>query len=214
MDLYKKEHNIKYFRIESLFGNSDVEIPFDTNFKILIGENGLGKTSILNALYYTLTGKFSKLNSLVFRKIIIEFDNGKKVEIEKKDLSLTDDDDDKFKYRQEAIISDLISQFLSDEEKGIISENIGNDEEKSRRIISQIVLRLASQIRYPNIVIRRNLTMMFSGNYGKLEESRRIILKEVNSEIMYFPTYRRIEEELNKLGATEEIKLPLDDKRL
>ena len=52
MDPSTKEHNIKYFRIEGLFNDRTVELPFDQNFKILIGENGLGKTSILNALYY------------------------------------------------------------------------------------------------------------------------------------------------------------------
>src|SRR5450631_3475308 len=126
MDLSKKEHNIKSFRIESLFGTSDVEIPFTKNFKILIGENGVGKTSILNALYFTLIGKFSKLNSLVFRKIIIEFDGGKKVEIEKKDLAFVDDDESPG-YRQEFIINDIISQFLNDKEKNDIIKNIGKE---------------------------------------------------------------------------------------
>ena len=36
----------------------------------------------------------------------------------------------------------------------------------------------------------------------------------MDAEILYFPTYRRIEEELNKLGTVEEIKIPHDDKRL
>ena len=38
---------IKLFEIIGLFGTDDVSIPFNDNYKILIGENGLGKTQVL-----------------------------------------------------------------------------------------------------------------------------------------------------------------------
>ena len=60
------ESIIKRFSIYSFFGTDDVHIPFDENIKILIGENGLGKTQVLNIFYYTLTRNFSKLNEFVF----------------------------------------------------------------------------------------------------------------------------------------------------
>ena len=36
---------IKSFSVYGLFGKDDVHIPFDETTKILIGENGIGKTS-------------------------------------------------------------------------------------------------------------------------------------------------------------------------
>ena len=49
---------ISELRIRGLFGNEDVLIPFDSGVKILMGENGTGKTTILNILYYTLIQEF------------------------------------------------------------------------------------------------------------------------------------------------------------
>ena len=45
-----KDLFIKRFEIEELFGIYNVNIPFKDNINIFVGENGLGKTTILNAL--------------------------------------------------------------------------------------------------------------------------------------------------------------------
>jgi len=213
MDPLTREHNIKLFRIESLFNDRDIQISFDKNFRVLIGENGLGKTSLLNALYYTLTGKFSKLNLLVFKKIIIEFNSGKRVEIEREDLDFSEEED-RIKPRQELRIIEGINQVLSENEKELIAANIGTEAFRSHKEITHIISRLQKQLEYPSPIIRQTLLLMFSGKSGKLEEARRTILKEVDAEVLYFPTYRRIEEELHKIGALGQIKMPYDDKRL
>jgi predicted ATP-dependent endonuclease of OLD family len=213
MDPLTREHNIKLFKIESLFNDRDINISFDKNFRVLIGENGLGKTSLLNALYYTLTGKFSKLSSLVFKKIVIEFNSGKKVEIERDDLDFSEEED-RLKPRQELRIIEGISQQLTENEKEFIASNIGSEEIKIPREIMHIVHRIQKNLGIPSTIVRRTLILMFSGKSGKLEEARRTILKEVDAQILYFPTYRRIEEELHKLGALDQIKMPHDDKRL
>jgi predicted ATP-dependent endonuclease of OLD family len=68
---------IKSFSIYGLFGTTDVHIPLDEPVKILVGENGLGKTQVLNLFYYTLTQKFSKLAEFYFDKLVLTFANGK-----------------------------------------------------------------------------------------------------------------------------------------
>lgn len=208
-----KEHNIKFFRIESLFDDRDVQIPFDKNFKILIGENGIGKTSILNAIYYTLTGKFSKLNSLIFKRIVIEFNSGKSVEILKEDIVISEDED-RLKFRQEVRVVDSISKIMTEREKEMIAQIINSNESSHKRSIAELISRLEAMIGYPNHLIRRTLTLMFSGKTAKLEDAKRTILKEIDADILYFPTYRRIEEELHVLGNRDDVKMAHDDKRL
>jgi recombinational DNA repair ATPase RecF len=44
--------SLKSFKIYGLFGYKDIELPLDQQVLILIAENGSGKTTILNALYY------------------------------------------------------------------------------------------------------------------------------------------------------------------
>ena len=51
---------IKKFKITGLFGFRNVDINFENNVKILIGENGFGKTTVLNSLYYLLNKKIEK----------------------------------------------------------------------------------------------------------------------------------------------------------
>jgi predicted ATPase len=64
--------NIKTFSIFGLFGTKDVHIPFDNDIKIIVGENGLGKTQVLNIMYATFQLDFGKLGDAVFDKIEIQ----------------------------------------------------------------------------------------------------------------------------------------------
>ena len=60
------ETNLEYIGILGLFDRYNIEIPFDYQVNIFIGENGLGKTTILNCVYYILEKKFSKLVNIQF----------------------------------------------------------------------------------------------------------------------------------------------------
>lgn len=52
---------IQNFSVEGLFGYKDVSIDFDDNVKIIVSENGAGKTTILSCLYDLLTGDYESL---------------------------------------------------------------------------------------------------------------------------------------------------------
>ena len=56
---------IKRFKITGLFGFRNVDINFEDNVKILIGENGFGKTTVLNSLYYLLNNKYERLSDVI-----------------------------------------------------------------------------------------------------------------------------------------------------
>ena len=77
---------IKSFHIKNLFNNRDVDIQFDNNVKILIGENGLGKTTVLNALYFLLTKRFTELSKIPFKTIELIFWSNKKIKFTKEEL--------------------------------------------------------------------------------------------------------------------------------
>ena len=46
--------NLEYIGISDLFGRYNIEIPFEKQVNIFIGENGWGKTTILNCIYFFL----------------------------------------------------------------------------------------------------------------------------------------------------------------
>ena len=64
---------IESFCIKSLFGKKDVNLTFKNKAQIYIGENGLGKTTVLNALNYLLNCDFNNLINILFSRVDIVF---------------------------------------------------------------------------------------------------------------------------------------------
>lgn len=56
---------IESFEIKGLFNSKDVKITFKDETMILIGENGMGKTTILAILFYTITGQVKNLKNMI-----------------------------------------------------------------------------------------------------------------------------------------------------
>lgn len=63
---------VKKFVIRSLFGNKDIDIDIPRPCCILIGENGLGKTTVLNIINLVLNCQFQKLSKYKFQQIELE----------------------------------------------------------------------------------------------------------------------------------------------
>lgn len=57
---------IKRFQIIGLNEYRDFDISFEEPCKILVGENGLGKTTIINVFYYVLTRRWVSLDKIQF----------------------------------------------------------------------------------------------------------------------------------------------------
>lgn len=81
---------IKTFKITRLFGYKDVEINHKSDIIILVGENGTGKSTIMNCLYYLLTKNFQALVKIPFETIEIVFQTGKKFFFRHKDIAMRD----------------------------------------------------------------------------------------------------------------------------
>lgn len=66
---------IQKFEILGLFGYKDVSIVFNHSTLIVIGENGFGKTSILNALNFLITHSYKRLLEIKFDSLRLVIDN-------------------------------------------------------------------------------------------------------------------------------------------
>jgi predicted ATPase/histone H3/H4 len=191
--------NIKSFSVHGLFGTDDVHIPFDENIKILVGENGIGKTQVLNLFYYTLTRNFFRLGEFSFDKLILEFHEGIYVEILKSSI-----DEFSQEIYNHPVIRDFIDQFGYSQLEMLRNRFI--QIKPNRRKLQDFEYN--SRYKFPISLIfsvfeklelnKENKSHLFSDCEKKIESGIE------GSDILYFPTYRRVEEDLYNLGYSDD----------
>lgn len=197
--------NLKNFRIYGLFGRYNVELDFDNQVNIYIGENGLGKTTILNCLYYVLEKKFVQLEEVHFESIEIKFQNSRMSQsFTKADLiaynrqrnsaSVTSD---------EIFMSDLLYELNVSPRDFLEMPNDYREE-----ILRQYArIQGVSYARAKNILRRMISSQQFYGDAKQATGDPKKVQKVINAtnanireRIIYLPTYRRIENEFNSLN--------------
>lgn len=187
--------NIENFKIQGLFGKKDVSLTFKNHVQIYVGENGLGKTTVLNLLYYLLSCKFEEMLKVNFASISIKL-NGKSYEFTKTQIQ-GHVERSKPSHRR----SGLYRHFNEILKKEDIFE--------LKKIIDNSRLERIDKIRNVSDYMRkagRFITNVTAGDqYVSIVEvvaartESESVLKYVEEisescpKILYFPTYRRIE---------------------
>ncbi|MGJ7920944.1 AAA family ATPase [Neobacillus sp. LXY-4] len=202
----KKNFILSRFEIEELNGETNVSLTFDDNIRILLGENGTGKTTILTTLYYVLARKFNNLFKLSFKRINLYLNSGEVITLEKEWFSLE-------KNRQAYKYYKFLEEQLSIEELDYALDIIYRDaniEMFRKQFIEKIRSRDVSFVRIKRVIIDLKGIVLNTSTYihnEKILEADKRIGEIFNKEILYFPTYRRIEEDLAKLGLNIKDKL-------
>lgn len=201
-------NNIKSFTVKGLFGTNDVTIPFHDGIKILIGENGLGKTQVLNIFYYTLERNFLRLNEFNFKSIILQFSENS-IEITKNQISdliseaysdpMIKDFIDEFGYSHFEYLRNKFIQSKGNRLK--LERELDYNYNKYRKYPLSRIFRVFESLEF-------NKSNIFNHHIENCND----IVKEATKgyDIMYFPTYRRVEEDLHNLGYDDE-GLKLDE---
>ncbi len=207
---------IKSFSVYGLFGTHDVHIPFDENIKILIGENGIGKTQVLNLLYYTLTKNFFRLSEFNFHRLVLSFSSSLKIELTKEQIN---------EFIKEYYKHPAIEQFIREfgyAEFEILMSRYFDDNKINRRKLEMDFEFNSKYRKFPAHRIFRVLDELeMTKKYSKsdtenaLYKCEKQITNEIKKyDIMYFPTFRRVEEDLHNLGYYDEEELLNQEKNL
>lgn len=206
------ETNLEYIGIFGLFGRYDVEIPFDKQVNIFIGENGLGKTTILNCIYFVLEKKFSRLSDIQFSEIFVKF----RGDIKKYKISIADIREynkrkrgipfSKFSER-EAHVNHVIEEIIFNND--LIFE--GDDESKLEYMTYELARKAGMPIGGARNYIRNYYDEKQGLSKGRrrgeaknVEELVKAISEHITRKIIYLPTYRRIEDDFASLNLRNE----------
>ena len=185
---------IKKFAIRKLFGNLNIDIDFEEKAKIIVGENGCGKTTILNIIYYTLCNndtEFLKLKYYDFHNIELVFVDDTKIEFTKKDVIAWEEVRLPIEIRR-------LYRFLSPiKVKKIIDDTkLGKNLKETEEILRNYNVSISRFKEYIQDISEQEKMK------NSMQSARKIICEKVPGKLLYLPTFRRIEDDLRSLEVS------------
>ena len=188
--LPKNQDMIEHFQILGLHGRVNVDMPFSGRYNILLSENGRGKTTILNALHAVLRRDSAKLQKLDFHEISIKFLGAPEtLHFRKQDLQ----------YAWKSGAYDYLKKKLSPDDFSNVIKSVIEGSSHSR---------IMQSFRSRGVVVSSAAVQdLIEESEGAAASSRgtqffSALGEYFNSEILYLPTYRRVEESLEGLCCT------------
>lgn len=194
------------FEIKNLFNQYDVYIPLNNSINIFLGENGMGKTTILNCLYCVLSGNFENLSTVVFDSIDLTFSDGYELSLHRSDLICYMEE---YMYERPPYRRRRMNiEYIFTEKEIVEFRNLFLQDSQNSEIIKKYADKFADVYGTPLPLAIQELeryAMQYvdkenKGDYRNIITFKKEIEKRLSEDILYFPTYRRIEEDISKLG--------------
>lgn len=162
------------FRVEGLRGQRTIEAKIEDNTLILVGENGSGKTTFLRLMFNFLSGRWHNLSQFKFERI-------------------------------EAVINGVHFEVRGDE----IAPYSTFDQNTLRSLPPVMRRRLREaeefgrwdevQMLQERFLGRHRASELDDVKLGRLQELQTMLSTTMSAQILYLPTYRRIERELSSI---------------
>lgn len=187
---------IQRFRVEGLFDRHTLELSFQDNRLIIVGENGSGKSTIVNMLYYLLTCQWSKLRAAPFSRLELQL-AGETLEVDREKLLETSIDPSVRRQLQ----AELRFRMPEHHAEAIIEELTAFDfyDVASRERIMFLADRTGLPTRRWMEFVRTLTSSTAAGAEGYLKSLTSRVESNVSCQVLFLPTYRRIERDLHAL---------------
>ncbi|MDO3514864.1 AAA family ATPase [Ralstonia pseudosolanacearum] len=180
-------NELKSFQITGLHGKKDIDVILNDNLLILVGENGSGKTTFLRILFYFLSGHWLSLIQFKFDSIIAKIGSTiYKIDHEELVKAFKDSD----RRFLASIPPSARRRIMHYVERGDTVDAIAELE------------RMGAHYSMPVDLLVRQLEIFEDRPRGyrkELQETIQRIRSAVSAQILYLPTYRRIERELGSI---------------
>ncbi|SNB54140.1 AAA ATPase domain-containing protein [Marinobacter sp. es.042] len=205
MELHGVLPSIESLKIFNLHGERDITLTMTEGVKILVGDNGSGKTTVLHCLYSLLSMNFHKLSKIEFDSIELRFSSGDSLTIDSEEVS----SGSYLEVVDHPAIDDFTSVISPDDLVSLLK--LSDTESYIRVSRHPAFLRLTRKSHHSSRdiyhrlrhVVRRSRPSLNAG-LDKLDEKKELIKKNFPFPVYYLPTYRRVEEDLKNLGYFDE----------
>jgi ABC-type transport system involved in cytochrome c biogenesis ATPase subunit len=184
---------ITRFYIEGLFETLDVDIPIKDNSIVLVGVNGIGKSTVINIFYYFVSRQWRRLSEFHFSSATIEI-NGKVFCVHRNDLNQSLNVAPYLRYFPTRYVSAAQRFLEADELEAFVQlEDLRLSD----------VRRLSDLLGMPTGMIREMHSLLRAADFPLdslqpevIRDLTRALAAEIGPQILYLPTYRRIEKDL------------------
>ena len=206
----KKNHEnksgLKSIKIEGLFGKYNCNLIFENDIAIWISENGVGKTTILTIIVAILTGDARTLYDINFKKISVNISNENYIIDKQRSASSKDKDSIRYKERHLMYLLHDLERYLPGNFVRKIRNEIIHQKYTDSSIFDEIIYRLRYDERYNNDEINQIIQSIKDLQYGNLYEEIYKIKDKLKEEIVFYPTYRRVEVGFEKVFSSSSKK--------
>jgi energy-coupling factor transporter ATP-binding protein EcfA2 len=191
--------NIDQFEITNLHGQKTISIPIKDNRIVLVGVNGLGKTTVITLLYLMLSRQWKRMLEYNFSELAIVLD-GQRIRLPRSQTRKTPNEERVLKVFSSHLSPTLFSRLLA--EAGIswaqqVMDVVTEPQGLYRFLWSR-------GIRVPVSVLDKMQNELQAEvapfDNVALQEADTIIKERLSDyQILFLPTYRRIEKDLQTI---------------
>ena len=180
---------ITRFVVKNLHGRkeSSFDIKIEDNRVILVGENGAGKTTILTMIFYFLSGQWEALSRYEFSKLSVWL-SGQRLDINRMDLA----------HFRSPLSPKLLKKHYSPGKRHQLEKAYG--EYLATGMLDQELVTFYERHELPiqELLDGRSSDQNSEGTKS-LNAIQNFISENFTPQILYLPTYRRIEQELSRI---------------
>lgn len=188
------------FEIKGLFGNLDIDLQIETNALILVGPNGIGKSSVTNIFYFFISRQWTRLAEYDFTEVSIWFGD-EEIKAAREDITGLSQLDKltrtippssrilKYieKLRDEGLLEEFLLSRMNTKTREKFASSLGIPMEEVRHLQGSLMRRLSSFGEESDIFATPRINV------------ERQLAQRIPGRTLYLPTYRRIEKDLRDI---------------
>ncbi|MDP4540967.1 AAA family ATPase [Qipengyuania sp. DY56-A-20] len=192
----------KEFHVLGLFGISDVRIKIPGSSLVLVGPNGIGKSTVSNIFYFFISRQWNRLAEYKFSSVALIFDDGQEITAAREDITgLSQIDNALNRLHPDSRFFGYIDKLRSE---GLLEEFVakGRNSLALRRRVAEVLEVSPDEARNVVMLLRRRIFVeeddvsLFSKPRIEVEKKLSAIF---NGRTLYLPTFRRIEKDIKDI---------------